>query len=284
MTQNLLGALRKYLPFQADAANSACTGRIFIVGDSHATAFERALDSQDARDSYPAVTVYRLAKEKGDASIGNIDEAKFFKLAKKLTPADFIFSVFGGNQYAAFSTIRSTREFEFLLSPADRDVSSDAIDLIPSRIMEAYLEAGLQQAVVRKLEHLRAISRAQVCHLASPPPKEDNDFIAKHFEERFQELGMEEFGPCRPELRRKSWQLQQRILKRDCGRIGVRYVPPPGQVFTSTGYLDPRYFAKDVTHANRRYGRAVLKQIMQIAAPAEPESRGGDLYESAPTP
>jgi hypothetical protein len=271
MTQGLFSALRKQLSFHADAANSPYTPRIIIVGDSHATAFERALSSPDARHTYPSVTVYRLAKEKGEASIGNIEEGKFFKLAKKLTPSDFIFSVFGGNQYAAFSTIRSTKEFEFLLSPSDRDISSDAIDLVPSRIMEAYLEAGLRQAVIRKLEHLRAISPAQICHLASPPPKEDNEFITRHFEERFQELGIEKFGPSRPELRRKSWQLQQRILKQQCMRIAVRYLAPPDQVFTSNGYLDPRYFAKDVTHANRRYGRAVLKQIMQIAGAVERE-------------
>lgn len=279
MTQGLFGALRKQLGLRAHTPKSASAPRIFIVGDSHATAFERALDSPDARSAYPTVTVYRFAKEKGDASIGNIEESKFFRLAKKLTSSDFIFSVFGGNQYAAFSTIKSACEFEFLVSRSDRDISSDANGLIPVRVIEGYLEKSLEQAVIRKLEHLRANSPAQLYHLASPPPKEDNEFIAKHFEERFQELGIEEFGPARPELRRKSWQLQQHILKQQCRRIGVRYIAPPDQVFTSGGYLNPRYFAKDVTHANRRYGRAVLKQIMQIAAPADPEPAAESIPE-----
>ena len=40
---------------------------------------------------------------------------------------------------------------------------------------------------------------------------------------------------------------------------------PPENTVTEDGYLDPAFCAKDVTHANRRHGEAVLRQIVKIS-------------------
>jgi hypothetical protein len=42
-------------------------------------------------------------------------------------------------------------------------------------------------------------------------------------------------------------------------------VAPPKPAVTAKGFLAPRCYANDVTHANRRYGEFVLKQMIEIA-------------------
>ena len=54
--------------------------------------------------------------------------------------------------------------------------------------------------------------------------------------------------------------------------MDVELVMPPHKTVTSEGYLEPSCYANDVTHANRRYGEAVLKQVMKLA-------EGGRLRE-----
>lgn len=236
--------------------------RLIVAGDSHASAFEQAVNfKEDAVFNH--VEVFRFEKVKGNISIGNISFENFLELSQSLDERDFVFSAIGGNQYAVISTVEHPLGLEVLDGGEGENFSKGGM-LIPSRTISNYLYDALKGTLGGQLAALRSRTSARIAHLAPPPPKGDNEFISQYFEKRFGQLGMGEYGPARPELRLKLWRLQLAALDRLCSEIGVTLIAPPGHCFDSDGFLDRYYYAKDATHANRRYGREVLKQLVAI--------------------
>jgi hypothetical protein len=248
--------------------------RIAVFGDSHTAALLRARDSAERAHLYEHIRVVRLLKEKHGRTVGEADLARFCEDIRRFRETDFVFSAVGGNQYAVVSTVQEPVDFDFLQCASDQDFASDRASVVPHRAIVGFIEVGVRGNVGPMLREIRNSTRASVYHLAPPPPKEDNAFISKHFESRFAEAGLMELGPTRPRLRLKCWQIQLRVLKDLCEELGITLILPPGKAVTSEGYLAPIYYAKDVTHANRRYGEMVLKQILKITGTLPWEGEG----------
>lgn len=238
--------------------------RVAVFGDSHTAALLRAQQLPSAAGSYDHIRIFRLQKEKNGKSVGDADLASFCRHIHAFGKADFVFSAVGGNQYAVVSTVQGDVEYDFLTSPTDEDFSSDRAALMPQRAIATYLEQGVRGTIGPVLAQIRNATKAKVYHLAPPPPKEDNAFIAANFENRFAQDGIGEYGPTRPSLRLKCWNIQLDCLARLCAELDIGLVPPPGKSVTEHGFLHPRSYAKDVTHANRRYGALVLDQVLKI--------------------
>jgi hypothetical protein len=244
--------------------------RIAVFGDSHTAALLRARGASERSPHYEHINVVRLLKEKDGKMVGHADLAAFCREIRNYDERDFVFSAVGGNQYAVISTVRSPVDYDFLESATDRDIASDRAQMVPQRAIASYIEAGVRGNVGPILREIRAASKASVFHLAPPPPKQDNSFIASHFESRFAEAGLHELGPSRPELRLKCWKVQLGCLQRLCDELGIGLILPPGKSLTPEGFLAPHYYAKDVTHGNRRYGEMVLRQILKVSRTAPP--------------
>jgi hypothetical protein len=238
--------------------------RVAVFGDSHTAALIRAHQHPSPGRNYDHIRIFRLQKEKDGKSVGDADLASFCRHIRTYTEDDFVFSAVGGNQYAVISTVQGSVDYDFLTSPADEDISSDRAALLPLRAIAGYLDQGVRGTIGPVLTRIREASKAKVYHLAPPPPKEDNAFIAANFESRFAREGIAEFGPTRPGLRLKCWKIQFDCLARLCRELDIVLVAPPAKALTDEGYLHPQSYANDVTHANRRYGALVLHQISKI--------------------
>ena len=239
--------------------------RVAVFGDSHTAALIRAQQAPSEGRNYDHIRIFRLQKEKGGKSVGDADLASFCRHIRNYAKDDFVFSAVGGNQYAVVSTVQGSIDFDFLTSPTDQDLASDRVALMPLRAISSYLEQGVRGTVGPVLKRIRESTDAKVFHLAPPPPKEDNAFIAANFESRFALEGIEKYGPTRPSLRLKCWKVQYNCLARLCEELDIVLIAPPGKSVTGDGYLHPRSYAKDVTHANRRYGALVLDQISKVS-------------------
>jgi hypothetical protein len=235
--------------------------RIAVFGDSHSAALLRA---QEFADRYDHIQVFRLRKEKDGRSIGDAELSSFCREIRRFSAEDYIFSAVGGNQYAVISTVRDPIEYDFLVSPADDHIRRDRTALIPFRAIAGYIECGVRGSIGPVLREIRRSTDAKLFHLAPPPPKQDNSFITAHFETRFAKDGLQDFGPTHPELRLKCWKVQLDCLTALCEELQIDLVMPPAKGLTPEGYLAPRCYAKDVTHANRRYGEFVLRQISKL--------------------
>lgn len=246
------------------APNSTAGPRIAVFGDSHTAALQSAKDFPNRRHWYEHVRIFRVLKDKNGKAVGDTTLADFCQSIRGYSPTDFVFSAVGGNQYAVVSTVKTPIEYDFLVSPEDDDFNDDEAAIVPFRALAGYIENGIRGAIGPVLREIRASTRARVFHLAPPPPKESNEFISSHFESRFAIQGIADLGPTRPELRLKCWKLQLDYLARLCDELGVELVMPPPPAVTPGGYLDPRCYAKDVTHGNRRYGEYVLREILRL--------------------
>lgn len=243
----------------------AAEPKIAVFGDSHTAALIRAQRYSKRSEQYEHVRVLRFRKEKeGKIVVGDVTLPALLREIRDFSAKDFVFSALGGNQYAIVSTVRPPVEYDVFASPADEPSDPD-MQLVPMRALASFIESGIRESVASVLKEIRHSTNARMYHLVPPPPKSDNDFIAAHAEGYFAKEGLRELGPTRPDLRLRCWKVQLRVLTEVCGELGIDLVMPPDSTVTHDGYLDPAYYAKDVTHANRRYGEAVLKQIVKIS-------------------
>ena len=196
--------------------------------------------------------------------VGDMPLERFRRMIRNLRPDDFVFSVIGGNQYAAIATLKYSVDFDFLDSPAARDPGAEQVQIIPARALQSYLGEGIRSNDGAMLRLIRQETRARVFHLAPPPPKEDNEFIAANLESNFVDESSEIPTIARPTLRLKCWRTQQEILTKLCAEAQIGLIMPPNEAVTPAGYLRPEFYGRDSTHANRRYGELVLKQIMAL--------------------
>ena len=245
-------------------AEDAGRRRIVIFGDSHTAALIQGRDFPARNHHYAHIDVIRLLKEKNGRAIGDATLSAFCQQIRRFSSDDFVFSAVGGNQYAVISTVRHPIEYDFLTSSADTGLANDAAELVPFRALAGYINKGVRGSMGPVLREIRSSTVAKLFHLAPPPPKEDNDFIASHFEGRFATEGLNQLGPTAPGLRLKCWKVQLQCLRDLCEELEIGLVEPPAKAVTASGFLDPRCYATDVTHANRRYGEYVLRQIVEI--------------------
>lgn len=232
---------------------------IVLFGDSHSYAVQRAIEKRKGKSLAVPLTVYRLLKEKNGGTIGNLSFEDFLEKIGGLSPEDVVLSMIGGNQHAVLSTIRHPQPFDFHTIEGDLPPTAN-VEIVPYRALAETFSIGLQKGDGKILEALRAATRARVVHICSPPPKADNDFIAKHHESLFAEGGIASRGVSPPEFRLKFWKLQVRVLQRICNRIGIEMMVPPARTM-SGGFLSPEYYANDATHANWLYGEKVIREV-----------------------
>jgi hypothetical protein len=243
--------------------------RVIVFGDSHTAGIRRARDFDERRPLYESIEIVRIQKEKNGGSIGDLPLSDFLNVIRNLDERSCIFSVIGGNQYAVLSTIQHPLDFEILSDAKDNDIASDAAALIPNRVLKNYIESGIRGNDGQILLEIRKATRARVFHILPPPPKRDNNFIKQYHESRFASEGISNLGVSRPQLRLKCWKLQRDTLRTVCAELKIELLPVPAGAVTREGYLRLECYAEDATHANRRYGEMVLKQILELSSVRE---------------
>lgn len=232
---------------------------IVLFGDSHSYAVQRAIEKRKGKGLAVPLTVYRLLKEKNGGTIGNLCFEDFLEMIGGLASDDVVLSMIGGNQHAVLSTISHPQPFDFYTIEGDSPPAG-GVEIVPYRALAETFSTGLGKGDGKALEAIRSATRARVVHVCAPPPKADNDFIAKHHETLFAQGGIASRGVSPPEFRLKFWKLQVRVLQRLCKRIGIEMMMPPGRT-VSDGFLRPEFYATDATHANWRYGERVIREV-----------------------
>jgi hypothetical protein len=249
--------------------------KIYVFGDSHTAALTRAKNYEKRADKFSSISIFRLKKEKNEKLIGDHTVDDFCKKIKNLNCDDFVFCAVGGNQYAVVSTIRHEIEFSVIDGSEGDDVDRMMTgDIIPYRALRSFIFSGVWNSDGPLIRRIKSSTRARVFQLTPPPPKFDNSFIVNNHESRFSNADRSAFRPTAPRLRLICWAMQRECLEALCLDAGVQLVPPPLSTITSQGYLDPLFYAKDVTHANRRYGERVLLQMLEIVMNGQPTQSG----------
>lgn len=237
--------------------------RVLLFGDSHAHAVQRAIAKREGKDQPVPLSAHRLLKDKNNGvRVGDTSFEAFLKLIADLRPKDLVVSMIGGNQHAVCSTIQHPQRFDFF-SPDVDALAEDAPEIVPYRALEDVFDTGLRAGDGRSLEALRAATVARVVHILAPPPKQDNEHIAKHHESLFAK-DLPQRGVSSPELRLKFWKLQTRVLVQICSELKIEVLKPPKRAVDEAGFLRPEFYANDATHGNWRYGERVLREVERL--------------------
>jgi hypothetical protein len=249
----------KQAPAADRAAGESRQPRIFLFGDSHSHAIQRAIEKRNGKGQPAPLSAHRLLKVKNGKEIGDTSFEAFLELVRDLSPEDIVLSMIGGNQHSVYSLIQHPQPFDFFSPDAAADVG---LETIPYRSLEAVFARGLRRGDGQSLEALRNATSARVVHVIPPPPKADNAFITQYHESNFAR-DLPSLGVSPPQLRLKFWKLQTRVLEQLCAELGVEIMMPPKRAIDEQGFLRPEYYAQDATHGNWRYGERVLRAIEQ---------------------
>lgn len=171
-----------------------------------------------------------------------------------------VFSLVGGASYGVLGMLVHPRPWDFIPPNAvPAEVSADC-ELIPFGAVKEMLAASMHEYLVMMLQ-IAQNTRQKAYQLEPPPPHAEAARIAPHI---FWKLypGMQHVvAPAA--FRLKLWSLQSQILREQCSKYGVEFLPHPRRASAPTGFLADDYFL-DGAHANRAYGALVLEQIREI--------------------
>ncbi|QUT04358.1 hypothetical protein KFK14_14935 [Sphingobium phenoxybenzoativorans] len=237
-----------------------------MLGDSHTNAVFRAFSSKEQKLKIKYMKIYRISKIKNGKKFGDIEFSSALRKIRRLKSKDYVFSMVGGNQYAIFSTIQHPVPFDFFYGGSSIIEHDRDVELIPERVIRTHLTSGVHGRDGVTLQALRKATSAQLYHILPPPPKIDSDYILNNHETHFSNAEIGSLGVSPPALRLRTWQMQNEILSTLCNKLGIGIMVPPAQSCTGEGFLRTEYYANDATHANRRYGDLILRQIEDIVS------------------
>jgi hypothetical protein len=240
--------------------------RAVLIGQSHCNAIAEALSGRSGDDH--EIAIFRIGEECGPDGAPFTFSTAVPMIAQLPEGTPIFLSVLGG-YHNYLGLLESGERYDFLLDPDDA-AEATATALVPHRALSSAMEAAFDSA--EKIHKLKAASKSPVYVLSTPPTKQSNEFITARLmaqkKKVYRGRSFLEFGVERPEIRRKLWLLEARLLAAWAERGGMAFVPAPAAAFNEDGFLDQQFY-DDATHANAGYGALVVDQIEAILAGEE---------------
>jgi hypothetical protein len=120
------------------------------------------------------------------------------------------------------------------------------------------------------LKELTALDDVQVVVLGTPPPKKSDELLRsrlgaeRYFWHMALSLGvdLEHVALTSSPVRAKMWAAIQDLLAKAASEHSCRFLPSPAECAIDGCYLDERFAAPDVTHANAAYGSVVWEKLL----------------------
>lgn len=184
----------------------------------------------------------------------------------KLEPKkDIIFTSYGGNAHNILGMVQHPTPFDFLYPGIEGEIE-DGVEIVPSKLVEsALIEQGGFPETCWALRATRATFGGRIIQCESPPPIYDNNFLMEHagsFRSSFVK-----FGISRPILRYKLWRMHSDLVKKECDKLAIEFLPAPAEFITTDGFLTTAGLNNDTTHANSFYGAAIIRQLINASSP-----------------
>jgi hypothetical protein len=249
--------------------------KVFILGDSHATAIAEAvkLRKESGADADSPVDFFASRFEKTKGNGKTIPGLSMEEALAKLGAADkndILVSALGGNQYNTLGLLESPEPFD-LVDPVTRaDPETTRARIVPLAQMSASFNdfvGGVRPPLIA----LKAKFKGQVFHLNPPPPKADNDYIRKNAEGYFRTDGKVVLNVSPAGMRRRLWLAQTGGLERLCRMMGITFIDAPAEALDAGGFLVREGYGADATHANAFYGELVLRKLEAMTTTANLE-------------
>lgn len=242
--------------------------KVLVVGDSHTRALAKAHEARSERTPRPEgiqFDINWLAKR--DGSRGDLPLADALERASLLQGDDMMVISVLGTLHNVFGLLQHEQPFDLFSRDDEAMTLAEGRLVVPENALwDMFREANERNGSIAAL---RSKARCRVYHLATPPPKEDSEFIMARTA-RYHERSIAEAGVNLASIRLKLWKLEMRVLAQLFTEWNVHLVLPPAEAQTAHGFLKPDYYANDATHASAAYGELVLRQLEAAAAAISP--------------
>ena len=254
------------------------TSTILIVGHSHTASVLGALSVRNKHWAAPEglhVGVVNLRKLMPDLGLTTRDvivlqppapprlhPGVVAEVERLIVPDSrlYLVSMIGGNAHNVLGLIRAEIPFDFILPEAPQLPLEPGAQLVPYGAMRTVLEQRMQSDR-NTLEALRRLYPGVLLHMESPPPPQDDAYVA---------AALEDFRTIFPSgdvvsatLRYKLWRLHSTIVERYCHELGIIFVQAPVETRDAHGYLASQAYG-NATHGNAWYGSRLLGQMEAI--------------------
>lgn len=237
---------------------------VLVLGDSHTLALSRARKARAGREPKPddvQFDIHRLAKRKRAISVGDLGLAEACERARQLQPDDVMAISIAGTLHNVLGLLQHDQPFDSF-TRGETTTPAEGRVVVPENALWDMFK-GMTDPT-KKIVALRGNARCLVYHLATPPPKEDGEFITARVA-RYRDRLVAEAGVNPAATRLKLWKLEMRVVTQLCAEWGMHLVHPPAEAQTPEGFLKPEYYGDDATHANTAYGELVLRQLEALA-------------------
>lgn len=177
--------------------------------------------------------------------------------------ADLYVSMLGGNAHSIFSMLNHPQRFDVVLPEAPELYTDLSAEVLPAGLAMAVLARRIDH-ILRAMSAYRTVTDGPMAHVESPPPIPSEDHIRKYpgvFREMIAARGV---SPAL--VRYKFWRLHSRLFREACERLGIAFLPAPGEMQDEAGMLVERAWNPDPTHGNAVYGAAVINQLAREVA------------------
>ncbi|HEX2873516.1 MAG TPA: hypothetical protein VHP33_19795 [Polyangiaceae bacterium] len=240
--------------------------KVLVVGDSHTQALAKAHGARAGRQLKSDDVLFEINwLAKPDNSRGDLPFADALDRAASLGPDDVLVISVAGALHNGIGLLRHEKPFDFFTRDDETMTPAEGCVVVPENALWDTFKIMAEPN--KKITGLRAKARCPAYHLATPPPKEDNDFIMARVT-RYRDRLVAEAGVNAAATRLKLWKLEMRVLAHLCDQWSIRLLLPPAEAQTAEGFLKPEYWANDATHANAAYGELVLRQLEAVVRAA----------------
>jgi hypothetical protein len=238
---------------------------VLVLGDSHTQALASAHKARAGREPKPddvQFEIHWLAKRKREIRIGDLELAEADERATQLQSDDMMVISIAGTLHNVLGLLQHDKPFD-LYTRGESTTPVEGRVVVPENALWDMFKGMTDPK--KKILALRRKARCPVYHLATPPPKEDGEFIKARVA-RYRDRLVAEAGVNAPATRLKLWKLEMRVLAHVCAEASMHLVLPPVEAQTPEGFLKPEYYCNDATHANAGYGELVLRRLEALAA------------------
>lgn len=166
-----------------------------------------------------------------------------------------------GNEHNILSIAQQERRFDFLLDETSQLDPDPRLEILPLAAIRETLREWMD------FNHVRATARAfrattgAPIYMIEPPPPLPAEHVRAHPE--IFEKALRKGKISSDNLRHKIWRAQSGLYQEICRESDIRFVPVPAQLVDENGTLVAAACGADATHANARFGRIMIFEVMR---------------------
>ena len=177
---------------------------------------------------------------------------------------------FLGSEHQAYFLLE-TDPFDFVLSSDPAYPLRSNVPLVPEALIRESFE-GHREVLPKVMQKLKNAGLKTYIP-GSPPPKKDLKALLgteQQFANVLNEAGLslESATISPPNMRLKLWRLLQTMLEEVAVKYGALFVPYPAELMERDGFLLPKFWQNDISHANDAAGKIFRNQLIALAKEA----------------